>query len=336
MLLVGSHLSGSIGVRSMGEELAARLDENGWRVMLTSAKQGRTARLADMLATMIRRRRDYDLAGVEVYSGLAFFWAEVTSLLLGVLGIPVVLTLHGGRLPQFAERNPRRVKKLLRRAARVTTPSHYLLDSFRAYRRDIEYVPNGIDLSRYFYRVRETPQPRLGWLRSLSHIYRPVDAVLILAELNHDFPELHLRMFGPDKHDGSAEEVFRAIRDHKLEKHVTLAGAVPKTKVPEKLNQVDIFLNTTQYESFGVSVMEAGASGLCIVTSSAGELPYLWHDGVDALLVSPGDTAGYVQAVRRVLLEQDFGRVLSENARKNAEQYDWKRVLPMWEAAFTL
>ena len=57
------------------------------------------ARLADMLHTAWRRRREYQVAQVDLYSGPAFFWAAGVCALLKCLGKPCVLTLHGGNLP---------------------------------------------------------------------------------------------------------------------------------------------------------------------------------------------------------------------------------------------
>ena len=139
-------------------------------------------------------------------------------------------------------------------------------------------------------------------------------------------------MFGPDKGDGSLEQVKSEVRRLDLEGRVGVPGAVPKTGVPAALNSGDIFLNTTNYESFGVSVMEAAACGLCIVSTNVGELSLLWQDGHDALLVQPGDAKAMAAAVRRILSEPGLAERLSRNARAKAERFDWSVILPQWEA----
>ncbi len=123
VLLIGNFLSGSIGTRGVCEELAGRLTASGWSVLTTSSKPGRAARLADMLATVWTRRRDYDVAHIDVYSGAAFFWAESVAFALRRLSKPYVLTLHGGALPDFARQWPARTRHLLQSAAAVTAPS---------------------------------------------------------------------------------------------------------------------------------------------------------------------------------------------------------------------
>jgi glycosyltransferase involved in cell wall biosynthesis len=98
------------------------------------------------------------------------------------------------------------------------------------------------------------------------------------------------------------------------------------------LSEGDIFLNTTNHESFGVSVMEAAACGLCIVSTNVGELSLLWQDGHDSLLVQPDDHEAMASAVRGILCEPKLAERLSRNARAKAEQFDWSKILPQWEA----
>src|SRR5881296_1240831 len=125
VLLVGNFLSASVRTRAVGEDLAARLRDRGYAVRTTSSLRPRVARLLDMVATVLRERHRYDIAQVDLYSGTAFIYAEVVAGLLRLLGKPHVLTLHGGNLPAFSQRWPRRVRSLLRGATAVTTPSRY-------------------------------------------------------------------------------------------------------------------------------------------------------------------------------------------------------------------
>src|SRR5205823_12259494 len=105
------------------EDLAERLSTRGWLVITASAKLGRVSRVAAMLLTTWRNRRLYGAAQVDVYSGPAFVWAELVGWLLRRAGHPYVLSLHGGDLPVFGGRRPARVRRLLKSAAAVTTPS---------------------------------------------------------------------------------------------------------------------------------------------------------------------------------------------------------------------
>jgi glycosyltransferase involved in cell wall biosynthesis len=271
---------------------------------------------------------------VEVYSGNAFIWAEWVCAVLGGLRKPYILTLHGGGLPAFTEKHPKRVERLLSGAAQITTPSHYIQDSLSALYSAIQYLPNALDIARYEFRLRSNPAPRLIWLRGLHAIYAPQVAIEVAGLLRNEYPDMRLTMAGPDKKDGSFEAARRQSDELGLSARIDFTGPIPKADVPVKLSDHDIFLNTTRYESFGVAVMEAAATGLCIVSTSVGELPYLWRDGQDALLAPQDDAHALAAAVRRVLHEPSLAASLSQAARRKAEQYDWSLILPRWEDLF--
>lgn len=335
VLIVGNFLSAKKGSRDVCEELAIRLPESGWPVITTSSRLSRFLRLVDMLWTAWRSRDQYNVALVDVFSGPAFFWAEAVCWLLGRLSKPHILTLHGGNLPSFARRWPGRVRRLLTSASAVTTPSRYLLEEMAIYRSDLVLLPNPVDISIYSYHLRANPKPTVIWLRAFHTIYNPLLAAKAIARLRGDFPEIQLTMVGPDKGDGSFEAFKAAVHELDIKEQVHCPGGVPKHTVSEWLNRSDIFLNTTNVDNTPVSVIEAMACGLCVVSTNAGGVPYLLEDECDALLVPPNDPQAMADAIRRILTEPGLAERLSRNARAKAEQFDWSIVLPQWEALLT-
>lgn len=328
----GNFLSGSTGVRGVSEDISEYFCEIGWVVFTASRHQNRLLRMADILWTAWHNRGVYQIAVVEVYSYLAFQWVLVLCQLLKTLKKPYILVLHGGRLPDFVQTNEKRFRDLLTSAKAVVTPSKYLQQAFIKIRNDIRYIPNGIDINRYPFILRERPEPRLSWLRAFHRIYNPKLAIEVLDKVTLIYPQAELLMIGPDKKDGSFDELIKTTSEFNLVDRVRFTGAVPKQEVGQYLSKSDIFLNTTKFESFGVSVLEAAACGLCIVTTNVGELPYLWVDGEDALIVPADNSEAMADAVMRILNETGLAETLSRNARVKAENYDWSVVLPQWES----
>src|SRR5262249_24237864 len=334
ILIVGNLLSSTLGVRSVSEDLAARLSSAGWKVITTSDKPSRLSRLLDMISTVWRRRREYAVANVEVFSGMAFCWAEIVCFLLRRLGKPYILTLHGGDLPNFARRSPRRVRRLLRSARVVTTPSRDLLERMSAYPSDLILAPHPLNIQADPFRLRPQAEPKLVWLRAFHRIYNPALAALMVKQLASEFPEIHLDMIGPDKGDGSAKEVRQIISELEISRRISQIGVVAKAQVPYYLNCGDVFLNTANVDNTPVSVLEAMACGLCVVSTNVGGIPYLLEHERDALLVPPNDSQAMAAAVRRILTTPEFAETLSQNARRKAEQHDWLIILPQWERLF--
>jgi glycosyltransferase involved in cell wall biosynthesis len=332
VLLVGNFLSTRTNITGVSEVLADRLRASGWTCLCVSSRLPKLARLGDMVTAPLRWRRRYDVASLDVFSGPAFTWAEACAAVLKALGKPFNLTLRGGHLLEFANSHPRRMRRLLASADSVVTPSHYLQRGLAGCRADMGYLSNGMAVKDYPLRLRDRSEPKLIWLRAFHRIYNPVMAVAVLAEVLKVYPTATLTMVGPDKQDGSLAQVWDTAARLGVSGRLTCPGGVPKDQVPGWLARGDIFLNTTGVESFGVSVMEAAACGLPIVTTDAGELPDLWQDGEDAILVPVGDAQAMSAAVVRILAEPGLAGRLSLNARAKAEAFDWQYILPQWEA----
>ncbi len=332
ILLIGNFLTEALGTRHVSEDLAEHLTRRGWRVTTASRHLGRWRRAFDMLWTTWRRRRNYRVAHIEVYGGWAFTWAEAVAWLLRWLGKPYLLTLHGGSLPDFAARWPGRVQRLLKPAALVTTPSGYLRERMAPLADRLCLIPNGIHLENYRYRQRTPIAPRLVWLRAFDHIYNPTLALEVMARLVKEFPAVSLVMIGPDKGDGSLELTRETARRLGLTGRLELPGRVAKTDLPRYLDANDIFLNTTSVDNFPVSVIEAMASGLGIISTRVGGIPHMLADRETALLVAPDDPEAMAAAVRELLDNPRLTARLSSQARRQAAEWDWEAIIDQWEA----
>ncbi len=332
--MISNYLSSPRHNRNVWHSLSERLSAGGWNIITTSSKENKLTRLADMIITVISKRNQYQIAQVDVFSGPAFIYAEVCTWLLHLLKKPVILTLHGGRLPEFASHNTNRVRRLLQSAERVTTPSPYLQNNLGSYRADIQIIPNPVEPSVSIYRHRNKLEPKLVWVRAFHKTYNPVMAVDVLCELIKDFPEVELTMIGPDKGDGSLERMRDAAKDCKVEDNLLVIPAIPHTDVPIYLDQNDIFINTSNYDTAPRSIIEAMANGLCIVSTNVGGIPWLIKDTTQALLVPPNSPQEMAQAVNRLLTEPELASQISRNAHNASKKYTWDRILPLWEALF--
>jgi L-malate glycosyltransferase len=331
ILLVGNFASSWGGTIGVCEELAVYLESRGWQVLTTSHKRPRLLRLSDMLGTVWRRRRDYDAAIVQVFSGPAFLWAESSCRLLSAVGKPYVLWLHGGDLPQFASNRGRRLERLYTRSAAVVAQSDYLAAILPARSGSVQLIPNPLDLHLYPFRPRSALEPKMVWLRSFHEIYNPSLAVRVVSLLIRDYPNVHLTMIGPDKGDGSLAATRDLAVKLGVQGAVRFQPGVPKHEVPQWLAPADLFLNTTNVDNTPVSVQEAMACGLCVVSTNVGGMPHLAQDEVEALLVPPRDAKVMAEAVRRLLSTPDMAIRLSRAAREKAETMDWPLVIEKWE-----
>ena len=334
LICIGNYFSDAQHSQSIWQDLVFHLRQEGYFVITASGKNNKILRLLDMLSTIWDKKNDYQIAQIDIFSGHAFIWALLSVKLLRLINKPIILTLHGGNLPAFSIHHKNQIRWLLSQANTVTVPSRYLLDTMQSYRKDLILIPNGLDIKRYCYVQRVSPRPILIWLRSFHKIYHPELAIEVLFRLHKEFPTLRLVMVGPDKGDGSLQKTQNLAIKLGLEDFVEFPGAIPKNEVQTWLNRGDIFINTTNFDNTPISVMEAMACGLCVVSTNVGGIPYLIAEGKDGLLVPPNDPELFSKEIVRLLTEPGLAESISINSRKKIELFDWSLILPKWKELF--
>ena len=204
----------------------------------------------------------------------------------------------------------------------------------RLYRADIRLLPNPIDLKLFSFNLRTACSPDLVWMRAFHKIYNPGMAVGAAAALHATHPQLHLHMVGGDKGDGSLQAAKQLAERLQISDHIEFTGSLPHAEVPMSLQLGDIFINTANIDNTPLSVLEAMACGLCVVSTNVGGIPYLLENETDALLVPPDNLEQMAFAVERILTEPGLAERLSRNGRLKAEHFDWSVVLQNWEKLF--
>lgn len=335
ILFIGNHLQESGYSEGVSYLIGTQLKTKGHGIIFTSTKVNKLLRLFDMLQTIFNRKSEYEIAQIDVFSGSAFLWSFLCACSLKALKKPIVLTLHGGNLPVFAKYRAGLLRYLLNSANIVTVPSPYLQKSMARFRNDIRIIPNPIRIQAYEYRKRDKPQPNLIWLRAFHKIYNPELAPQVFAALVPLFPDAKLYMIGPDKGDGSLQDTKIMVEDLRLSSQIHFPGLIQKKDVPSWLNKGDIFINTTNIDNTPVSILEALACGMCIVSTNVGGIPYLVENENEALLVPPNDIDAFKNAIIRILTENDLACRLSENAKARIEKSDLSKVINEWENLFS-
>jgi glycosyltransferase involved in cell wall biosynthesis len=330
ILMVGNFLSKYGYSRQVCEELAIRFQQAGCQVVTTSDKPGRLARLQQMLSVVWNRRHDYDVAQVDLFSGSAFFLGLAATRLLQSLRKPFILTLHGGALPEFARARPRLVASLLNSAAAVTAPSSYLQTEMAPYRKDLILLPNALPVSGYHFKTRSPLRPRLVWLRAYHKIYSPITVPRVVSALKSEFPDICATMTGLDKQDGSLQDTIAEARRLNVLDCISCNGAVQKSDVPDVFDTGDIFLNTSLVDNTPVSVLEALASGTCVVSTNVGGIPHMLEHEKNALLVAPDNADAMAACVKRLLTDANLAERLQQAGRETVAQYDWSSIMPRW------
>lgn len=329
LLYVGNHLHNSQSNPNYSAVLGPLLEQSGYTVRYTSNKNHKALRLLEMLWITIKTRKATDLVLIDTFSTQNFYYAVLVSRLCSQLNLPYVPILHGGNLPHRLKNSPKFSQNLFGKAQVNVSPSLYLKHEFTQLGYDnVVYIPNTISIENYPYYNKTFDTPRLLWVRSFSEIYNPQLAVKVLYELRRRGYDASLCMVGPDT-DGSLAEV-KALAE-RLNVRVNFTGKLTKTEWIALSKNYNIFLNTTNFDNMPLSVIEAMALGLPVVSTNVGGMPYLIENGVDGILVSPNDKMAMADAIESVLRNVDQTEDMVAKAREKVEGFDWERVSRMWD-----
>lgn len=304
------------------------LRAEGYAVVVTSNKWKQLSRLTDMLKTTYTHRRKVDAVLIDTYSTRNFYYAVAVATLCRRFKIPYFPILRGGNLPERIQRSKRLSNRLFGSAAVNVAPSRYLLEGFKkAGYENLVYIPNSIPLENYRFKLREQPQYKLLWVRSFAAIYNPMMAVRVVELLRDRGMSVSLCMVGPDK-DGTMQECKAAAEEKGLD--IQFTGMLPKEEWISRSRDYDIFISTTNFDNTPVSVIEAMALGLPVISTNVGGVPFLVDHNKTGLLVPPDDSEGMVEAIASLVNEPGEAVRLARNARKLVEGFDWEVVKRMW------
>lgn len=329
LLYIGNKLSQhGVSVTAI-ETLGPLLESEGHHLFYASSKKNMFLRMLDMLWHVFKLRNKIDAVLIDTYSTSSFWYAFLVAQMARFLKLVYVPILHGGNLPYRLKNNPRLCSMLFKNAYKNVAPSAYLLHHFELNGfNNTVFIPNTIEISSYVFKERKAVAPNLLWVRSFARIYNPNMAVEVLRKLKVHYPEAALCMVGPDK-DGSLAAAKALAEQYGLE--VTFTGKLSKKEWIVLSQEYDLFINTTHFDNTPVSVMEAMALGLPVVSTNVGGIPYLLENNVDALLVDDNGIEQMVEAISQLCQDENVAQTLSSNARTKAESFDWSNVKKSWQ-----
>ena len=257
--------------------------------------------------------------------------------------IRVVTTLHGtditivGQDPSFHSITKFSIEK----SDALTAVSKYLqketLDAFGCTACRIDVIPNFMD-PKVYDRARYGDQVRSqfnGGRKVLMHIsnFRPVkrvrDVVRVFAKVRKELPAVLVMVGdGPDRHDAEQE-----ARELGVEKDVQFLGKIDN--VAPLLAAADLFLLLTNAESFGLSALEALASGTPVIGTNVGGLPEVVRSGETGVLCGVGDVDGMASAAIELLKDPQKWKAMSDRAAEDTRQrFSMDDVVQRYEALY--
>lgn len=255
--------------------------------------------------------------------------------------IPVITTLHGtditlvGRDKTYAPV----VTFSINESDGITAVSENLRDeTYKHFQieKDIEVIVNFVDVARFQRKPLEAFRKVIApnGERILLHasnfrkIKRVQDVVRIFEKVQKEIPA-KLLFVGDGPERSTAEDLSRELG---ICDEIIFVGK--QEQMEDILAIADLFLLTSEYESFGLAALEAMAAGVPVISSNAGGLSEIMVDGQTGFMRPVGDVEGMSQQALAILKDGDTLKLFKEAAAAHARLFDIHHIVPRYEALY--
>jgi glycosyltransferase involved in cell wall biosynthesis len=193
--------------------------------------------------------------------------------------------------------------------------------------KEIEVTPFGVDVDLFHPGKVDCPffseaELVFGMIKTMNHIYGVDLALIAFKQVMDRFPEQRIKLLLVG--GGDADNEFDKLAERLgISAHVHFTGRIEQSEVPHYHQMIDVFLNPSRAESFGVSVLEAMACGRPVIVARTGGLEEIVTDQLNGLYCVAGNSESLADKMIFLIENTEFRKVLANNARNHVMQtYD--------------
>lgn len=279
---------------------------------------------------------------------------KVIYFALQAHGIKMMLTVHGllhEEKKQALMRKPslkalyqyivqsRDERELLEAAPRIIADTAYVEEKLKGYGLkhvpEMHVIPQGIDAD--YYGIKCDPKSKVilcvgAIAPRKGHIY----TVEMFERLRAKGIEAKLRIIGSLADKGYYEQLQQKIGESEYRADISLEANLPREELLKAYAEAKVFVLHSREESQGIVFAEAMATGLPVVATKIGGIPYVVEDGKNGLLCPYGDVEAMEKMMERLMTDEKVWKEFSAEARERAKGYRWGEITNRIEQLYVL
>lgn len=287
-------------------------------------------RLARYVVQLFRLCGRVDVCHVMANSGWSWHLFAAPAIWIARLRrVPVIVNYRGGDAERFLRSAPWWVRSTLRAAQACIVPTEFLRVVLDRFGIPTAIIPNIIDgtLFKPSDSRRRAQGIHVIVTRNLEAIYGIDDALRAFRLIAADHEDARLTIAG-DGPERSRLQVLAAQLG--IDTRVRFTGGLAREAMAELYRDADIMLNPSTIDNMPNSVLEAYASGVAVVSTDVGGIPYIARDGETALLVPPHQPDVMAHRIGQLIGDRALRERLIRNGLGEARRYGWAEVRDQW------
>ena len=275
ILYISNYKKGIGGINAQVDLLYTYLNQEEGTVADIFSTKGNPLRRCTVFFQLLCKARRYDVLHIHACS----YWGMVPAVFGVIAGKlwrkRIIITYHGGEAKEYLAKHVGFVKRWLGRADQVIVLSGFLKEVFDRYDIPCVVIPNIVVLQPQQKRTRDI-EPKFISIRHLEPLYNIPCILQAYEQVLKVYPDATLDILGK----GSQREELEAYVEEYQLKGVTFVGQVPNQQIYDYLAKADIMLSAPKIDNMPVSLLEAMNTGLLVISSRVGGVPYIINDGL--------------------------------------------------------
>jgi L-malate glycosyltransferase len=275
---------------------------------------------------LLARMWRYDVVHTFSAAYYSYLLSALPPLALGkLLGKKTILNYRSGEA-ELHLKSWRSAVPTMRLASVIVVPSGYLVDVFGRAGLSATPIFNFVDVTRFGFRERVPLGPVFLTSRLLEPLYNVGCVLRAFGLIQEQFSDASLVVAGEGSQRTELEELARTLNL----KNTKFIGRVPSDEMPTMYNAADICLMATNLDNMPSSLIECLASGLPVVTTDAGGIPYMVRDEETCLMVPCDDHVKMAAASIRLLNDPELALKIAQRGREHCLHWTWESVRMSW------
>lgn len=279
------------------------------------------------LLMLLMRVGKYDVIHIFSASYYSYLFSAAPAILVSRLyGRKCILNYRSGEAEDHLQNWKLTARPIIRLADAIVVPSGYLVEVFGRFGLKARAINNIVELDRFSFRERRPLRPVFLVSRLLEPLYNVACVLRAFGVIQKHFEDATLTVAA----DGWLRPSLENLAQELGLLNVRFTGFVKFDEMPALYDAADIYLTATDIDNMPSSITECMASGVPVVTTDAGGIPYIVTHEDTCLMVPRNDHEAMASAALRLLGNNDLAVQITRRAREASRRFTWPVVRQQW------